>query len=59
MTIETSTANVLLSAIIALLVWIIRELFKIKAKISLIIAVCPKIRLNGEFDTDRITKSTT
>jgi len=56
MTIETSTANVLLSAIVMLQAWIIRELFKINAKICLIVTFCPKCRNNPQFDTDRITK---
>lgn len=56
MIVETSTTNVLLSAIIALQCWIVRELFKLKARISLIATVCPKLKGSSEFDTDRITK---
>ena len=57
MTIETSTANVLLTGIIALQCWIIRELFKLKAKITVIANNCPKCR-GADFDTDRITRNT-
>ena len=56
MTIETSTTNLLLSAIIALQCWIVLQLFKLKAKICLIVSVCPKIKGNTQFDTDRVDK---
>ena len=56
MIIETSTTNVLLGCAVALQAWIIRELFKIKAKISLIVSHCPKCKEDPQFDTARINK---
>jgi hypothetical protein len=56
MTIDTSTTNVLLMAVIALQGWIVRELFKVKAKISVLVSVCPKLEGKTEFDSERITK---
>lgn len=56
MTIETSTVNALMVAVLALQCWLVREVFKLQRKISIIIAHCnhcPK-----ELDTDRITKQT-
>ncbi len=58
MTIETSTANVLLTAVIALQGWIIRELFKLKGKVSLLTTHCTRCPHNTEFDTDRVSKKT-
>ena len=57
MTIETSTVNVLLCAIIALLCWIVRELFKVKSKISMILTHCTKCRNNLEFDTEHLKRA--
>ena len=61
MTVETSTANILLGLIAALQVWIVRELFKLKHRLSIIFIHCKSCRnkaLAAEFDTDHITKST-
>ena len=55
MSIDTNTANVLLCFVVGLQTWIVRELFKLKGKIALLVSVCPMIKGNKEFDTDRIT----
>ena len=57
MTIETSTVNALLLAVLGLQVWMVRQLFKLKAKTSIIIALCRKCRDMGELDTDQISKA--
>lgn len=56
MTIETSTINLLLGAVIALQCWIVRQLFNVKHRISLIIAHCSHCQHNTQLDTDRISK---
>jgi hypothetical protein len=57
MIIETSTANVLIAAAIAMQCWIIRELFKVKAKLTLILTHCKHCPSNTEYDTDRVPKA--
>ena len=57
MTIDTSTANCLLTMVCALQVWIIRELFKLKTKVSIVLAHCKTCKNNNELDTDHITKN--
>ena len=57
MTIETSTVNALLLAVLSLLVWVVRSLFKLEKKISLIIALCRECRFKSELDTDQIKKA--
>lgn len=56
MTIDTSTANVLLAGVIAMQCWIIRELFKLKAKVSIIILQCSSCKNNATLDTDQIKR---
>jgi hypothetical protein len=55
MTLDTSTANCLLTLVVALQAWIIRELFRVKLKVSIILAHCKYCKANNEYDTDRIT----
>jgi hypothetical protein len=57
MTVETSTINALLMAIIALQGWIIRELFKVKGRISIIVSHCGQCTNKGELDTNQITRT--
>ena len=47
---------IVLAAIIAMQGWIIRELFKVKAKVSIILTGCDQCKHNRELDTDRINK---
>lgn len=58
MTIETSTANVLLgvamSSTLAMQGWIVVQLFKLKTKVSLIISHCQNCPKGS--DTDQITR---
>jgi len=56
MTIETSTINVLLLGVLSLQCWIVRELFKIKTKVSIIVAQCNRCRDNPELDTNHIKR---
>jgi hypothetical protein len=57
MTIETSTVNALLLAILSLQCWIVHELFKLKTKTSIIIALCKQCPKNSELDTDQLLKA--
>jgi hypothetical protein len=57
MSIDTSTANCLLTLVVALQAWIIRELFRVKLKVSIILAHCKHCKSNNEYDTDRLTKT--
>jgi low affinity Fe/Cu permease len=56
MTIETSTANVLLLCVLTLQAWFIRRIFSLETKVSIILAHCKKCKNNNEFETDQITK---
>ena len=49
MVIEPSTLNVLLGAVIGLQAWIVRELYRIRAKVDAIAANCPacKVKRNS------------
>lgn len=54
MTVDISTANVLLALGVTLQAWIVRELFKLKTKVSIIIARCNQCPHNTTTDTDQI-----
>lgn len=56
MTIEVSTANTLLVLGIGLQAWIVREIFKVKAKVSILVAHCDHCKHNNELDTEHISK---
>ena len=45
MNLESSTVNLLLGAIITLQVWIVRELFNLKARLNLVLARCPQCKM--------------
>lgn len=56
MSIDTNTANVLLCMVVALQSWIVRELFKLKIKLSVIVAQCKLCSHNSQLNTDQIIK---
>lgn len=56
MTIETSTINVLMLAVLSLQCWLVRELFKLQRKFSVLITYCKQCP-KGELDTDHITRT--
>jgi low affinity Fe/Cu permease len=56
MTIETSTMNVLMLGILSLQCWMVRQVFKLERKVSVIISHCNKCPNKGELDTDQITR---
>ena len=56
MTLDNSTANVLLSMAVGLQVWIIRELFKLKTKVSILISHCTHCKAS-DLETEQIKKT--
>lgn len=57
MTVEVSTVNELLGLSILLQAWIVRKLFSLQTKVSIILNQCQHCKQNRELDTDRLTKS--
>jgi hypothetical protein len=56
MMIDLSTGNVLLSMAVCLQAWMIRELFKLKTKVSIVISHCAHCK-HSDIDTDQIKKT--
>lgn len=52
MNIETSTLNLLLGSIVALQVFIIKELFSLKTKLAVVLSRCPYCKRNMPNGTD-------
>jgi hypothetical protein len=56
MTIETSTVNALMVLVLGFQCWIVREIFKLQRKLSVIISHCNFCPNKGELDTDQIIR---